>query len=132
TLGIYLSGSRRRSSRARGSRPQHHVRRCADSAGYVDRHAGLDADDGQEVFDASEVVDIARVEGQVGGYGGGRDQQIDGPGTARFTPSGDNRRVDTSIGSGSVAIERQRVEGGLGSLWAILTSRSLGGVTRRV
>ena len=28
---------------------------------------GSDADDAQEVFDASEVVDVARLEGQVGG-----------------------------------------------------------------
>ena len=31
------------------------------------RGRGSDANDVQEVFDASEVVDVARVEGQVGG-----------------------------------------------------------------
>jgi hypothetical protein len=91
-----------------------------------------DSDDGQEVFDASEVVDVARVEGQVGGHGGGRDQQIDGPGAARLRPGRDDRRVDASVSPGRVTIEWQRVKGGLGSLQAILTPRSLAGIARRV
>src|SRR5271165_850218 len=77
---------------------------------------GSDAHDGQEVFDPSEVVDVARVERQVGGHGGGGDQQIDGPGPACLAPGRDDRRVDASVGSRRVAIERQRVEAGLGSL----------------
>ena len=80
------------------------------------RTVGSDADDGQEMFDASEVVDVARVEGQVGGQGGGSDQQIDRPGATRLAPGRDDRRVDASVSSGRVAIERQRVEDGLGSL----------------
>jgi DALR anticodon binding domain len=41
------------------------------------------------------------------------------PGTARLAPGCYDRVVDASVRSGSVAVKRQPVEGGLGSLSAI-------------
>ena len=93
---------------------------------------GSDADDGQEAFEPSEVIDVARVEREVGGRGGGSDQQIEGSGATRLAPRRDNRGVDASIGPRRVAIERQRIEAGFGSLQAILTSCSLADIGRRV
>src|SRR5271168_4449636 len=66
---------------------------------------GSDADDGQEVFEPSEVIDVARVEREVGGHGGGSDQQIDGSGATCPAPRRDNRGVDAPIGPRRVAIE---------------------------
>lgn len=75
-----------------------------------------DADDGQEVFEASEVIDVACVEREIGGHGGGGDQQIDGSGATCFAPRRDDRGVDASIGPRRVAVERQWIEAGLGPL----------------
>jgi hypothetical protein len=77
---------------------------------------GSDADDGQEVFDPSEVIDFACVEREVGAHGGGGDQQIDGSGATCLAPPRDDRGVDASVGPCRVGIERQWIEAGLGSL----------------
>jgi hypothetical protein len=49
-----------------------------------------------------------------------------------LAPGRDDRCVDASVSSRSVAIEWQRIEGGLGSLKAILTSGSLARIFCRV
>ena len=94
--------------------------------------ARSDADDGQEVFKSSEVIDVARVEREIGGYGGGGDQQIDSSVATCLAARRDDRGIDASVGSRRVAIERQWIEAGLGSLHAILTPRSLASIDRRV
>ena len=48
--------------------------------------------------------------GRLAARGGGRYQQIDGPEAARLAPGRDDRRVNASVGSGRVAIERQWTE----------------------
>ncbi|WP_343602533.1 hypothetical protein [Mycobacterium sp.] len=60
------------------------------------------------MFDPSEVVDVSRVEREVRGHGGGRDQQIHGPGAACPATGRDDRCVDASVRPRSFAIEWQQ------------------------
>jgi hypothetical protein len=77
---------------------------------------GSDGDDSQKVVKAAEVVDVARVERQIGGQGSGGDQEIDSSGPAGFAASGNDRGVDASVGSRRGRIERNRIEAGFSSL----------------
>lgn len=94
--------------------------------------SGSDADDRQDFFKPSEVIDVARVEREAGGEGSGGDQQIDGSGATCLAARRDDCGIHASIGPRRVAIERQRVKVGFGPLQAILAPCSLTGIDRRV
>jgi hypothetical protein len=93
---------------------------------------GSDSNDINEVFNAAEIVHVARVQRKVDGERRCGDQQVYGSGSAGFTSTRRDGRIDTAVSPRRGAVERQRVKGGLGSLHTVLTSRPLGAVGRCV
>ena len=93
---------------------------------------GLDADDVDEVFDAAEIVDVARVKREVSSERSGGDQEVHGARTAGFAPGGCDRRIDMAVSPCGCAVERQWVERGLRSLQMVLTSCSFCTVAGRM
>jgi len=76
----------------------------------------------------AEVVAVAGVERQFGRERRGGNEQVDCSCSACLAPSGDNGGEDPSIGSCSLIVEGQRIEGGFGSLEAILSTATLPGI----
>lgn len=87
-----------------------------------------DANDINEVFNAAEIVHIARIKRKVAGERRRGDQQVDGSRSAGFTSTRGDGRIDTAVSPRRGGVERQGVKRGLGSLQTVLTSRPLGAV----
>lgn len=73
-------------------------------------------DDVDEVLEALEARAVAGVQRQTRGTGGGGDEQVHGAGAVGLAAGGGDRCVDATVGTGRFAVERERVECGLGSL----------------
>jgi hypothetical protein len=85
-------------------------------------------DDFEQGFKAGEVGWVPRIYGELGGHRRGRNQEVDRSTTSRFASSAGDRGVHKSVGTSCRYVKRNRLEGRLGSLKAILATCALGWV----
>ncbi len=91
-----------------------------------------DTYDLDKLVDPQEVARVTCVQRQLGGASSCRDKEVDRSSPTRLPSGTDDGRVDPAVSSRGIAIERKRVERGLGTLEAILPSAALVRIARGV
>ena len=102
------------------------VPRTGKPSGWTHRN------DFEQRLKSGEVSRVKRVDGEFGSDRGCRDQKVDRPAPPCFTSSAEDGGVHTSVCASCRCVERDRFEGRLGSLEAILATSPLGWVVCRV
>lgn len=81
----------------------------------------FDRHDLDDAFEATEVINVAGVDGKVGRCSCGGDQQVYGPLAARLASSRNDRREYAAIGPGRRSVERYGFQGRFHPLKALLS-----------
>lgn len=100
--------------------------------GWSGTTAELDDDDLNKLFEASEVIAVARVEGQLGRQRCRRDKKVHGSVPTRFAASRHHGRNDTAVRACRLPIEGERIKCCLGALKAVLSPTTLIGIRGRM
>jgi hypothetical protein len=131
-----MSGVMRSEPKPPGYLGKHLIAKPAQLNRATSKRAGRSerrhCDDVEQGLKPGEVGWVPRVWGEFGGDGRGRDQEVDRSATSRIASGADDRGVDPSVCASCGCVERDRLEGCLGSLDAILATCALGWVGGRV
>ena len=94
--------------------------------------AELDDDDLNKPFETSEVIAVARIQGQLGGQRRRCDEKVHGSCPTRFAAGRHHGRKDPAVRACGVPIEGERIKCCLGALQPVLAPTTLIGIRGRM